>query len=407
VVVQPAESGVTSFSHDFDEEGAKTLKRPPSALAGPTVVEDEATRRALEEATLRDRTRELALGDPPLPSAPDETSAVSTLDRRAPHVEAAVPTAFVRARDSGPRASIPASGPRGRVPAPGPRPSAPASGPRPSVSPSGPRASQAPMPVASRPGPASAAPFDLGARQARASARAMVRNRGLRIAAMVAGLTGLALVSFAIALAAREGSHAPSDASARPLDPTHPVVALPADSPMAAVTPSAPVDAVLAAATDDALAPGDAGPGLGYLEISTKPDGGTIRVGEQSRTSPAEFVLDAGDIFVTAVLEGYAPEHRVIHLIPQDHEKVEIAMTRKLIPHEHPSPPATGRLSVRTNPYSEVFEGGHRLGETPFADLELPPGPHVLTFKNPKHPTTQKTIVVVAGKAQKLSFDLP
>jgi hypothetical protein len=242
---------------------------------------------------------------------------------------------------------------------------------------------------------------------ARASAREVVRNRGLRIAAMIAGLVGLALVSFAIALAARESSQAPGDASARTLDPAHLAVAPPADAAAVAVMPSAPADAAVALAAADALAPGDAGPEQGYLEISTQPDGGTIRVGEQSRTSPADFVLAAGDVFVTAELDGYAPEHRVIHLLPLDHEKVEIAMTHKLIPHEHASPPANGRLSVRTSPYSEVFEGAHRLGETPFADLELPPGPHVLTFKNPKHPTTQKTIVVVAGKSQKLSFDLP
>jgi serine/threonine-protein kinase len=82
-------------------------------------------------------------------------------------------------------------------------------------------------------------------------------------------------------------------------------------------------------------------------------------------------------------------------------------MTRRVAPRDRAGPTASGRLSVRTNPYSEVYEGGRKIGETPFADLELSPGAHVLTFKNPSHPTTQKTIVVVAGKAQKLSFDLP
>jgi hypothetical protein len=214
--------------------------------------------------------------------------------------------------------------------------------------------------------------------------------------AKAAALTGLAAVSFAIALAASKSSRERRAG----VDP-------PTGNPAARATVSSdglPFGAPRPTMSGDGP-PGD--PELGYLEISTKPEGGTIRIGDQSRTSPADFVWPAGDVLVTAELEGYTPEYRVVHLLALAHEKVEIAMSRKLSRHEHGSAPAVGRLTVRTRPNAQVFEGSRKLADTPFADLELSPGPHVLTFKSPEHSTTTKTIVVAAGKSQTLSFDLP
>ena len=49
-----------------------------------------------------------------------------------------------------------------------------------------------------------------------------------------------------------------------------------------------------------------------------------------------------------------------------------------------------GRLSVRTTPWSDVYLGSKKLGQTPFADLELPAGTYTLTFKNPSRPTGRR-----------------
>ena len=68
---------------------------------------------------------------------------------------------------------------------------------------------------------------------------------------------------------------------------------------------------------------------------------------------------------------------------------------------------STGKLTVRTTPYSEVFENGKKLGETPFADREITAGVHTLVFKNPLHPTVSKKITITAGKLLKLGFSLP
>jgi hypothetical protein len=201
-------------------------------------------------------------------------------------------------------------------------------------------------------------------------------------------LGGLAVLSFVIALAA-SGSHkpAPRDAATAmtvvPLD-----AALVADA--AAPPPPPPVDAAETIAE-------------GYLEVTTIPAGGKIRVGDQVRGSPAQLVLTAGTHRVQADLTGYEPESREVDLAPGEHQKIEITFRTKK--HEHGTP--MGKLSVRTTPYSNVFEGGRELGQTPFADLEMTAGVHTLTFKNPSHEPITKTVRIVGGKSTKLSFSLP
>jgi hypothetical protein len=68
--------------------------------------------------------------------------------------------------------------------------------------------------------------------------------------------------------------------------------------------------------------------------------------------------------------------------------------------------PVTGFLSARTEPYSDVYDAGRLLGQTPFAEVPLPPGPHTLTFKNPAKKAVTKQVVIVAGKTTKLGFPL-
>jgi len=53
-----------------------------------------------------------------------------------------------------------------------------------------------------------------------------------------------------------------------------------------------------------------------------------------------------------------------------------------------------------------VYLGSRRLGETPFAGVELPVGKHVLTFKHPDKRSVTRTITVQAGKTVKLNFPL-
>jgi hypothetical protein len=227
------------------------------------------------------------------------------------------------------------------------------------------------------------------------------RKKRQKLLVMVAGLSGLALLSFMIALAASKGS-----TPARRQDAGFAVTPIPFDAQAIVVTPLPTVDAAPAATLPaDAATTGDA-----YLEVRTIPDGGTIKVGDQTRETDAkrraQLVLPAGRHSITAELAGYSSEKREVVLVAGEHQSIEIAFTKKLQkPTDRGQP--MGRLTVRTTPWSDVYLGGKKLGQAPFADLELPAGTHTLTFKNPSRPQVTKTVKISAGKSTKLNFNLP
>jgi serine/threonine-protein kinase len=174
--------------------------------------------------------------------------------------------------------------------------------------------------------------------------------------------------------------------------------------------PTVPDDAATAQVVPDPA-------GEAYLEVRTIPDGGTIKVGDQSRNAivkaadpsggaTAQLVLEAGRHVIIAELAGYHPEKREVVIQRGEHQKIEIAFTKRILARPERGTP-TGKLSVRTTPWSDVYLGTKKLGQTPFADLELPAGTHTLTFKNPSRPTSTKTIKITAGKSTKLNFNLP
>ncbi|MEO6774954.1 MAG: serine/threonine-protein kinase [Kofleriaceae bacterium] len=234
------------------------------------------------------------------------------------------------------------------------------------------------------------------------------RPRRIRIATAIAGLLGLAAISFSVALcASRSHGHAPMtviDASTELALAPHPALDAAPEHP--------PADAE---ALDQGSSPAretepGAGPGPGpsneaYLEIATIPGGGTLRVGDQIRVAPARIVVRAGTFNVTGTLSGFAPETRHVAIEAGEHLKIELTFNHKL---GAVRPPVTlGRLTIRTTPYSEVFEHGKKLDQTPFADRDMTVGTHTLVFKNPSHPTVTKRITISAGKALKLNFALP
>jgi len=213
-------------------------------------------------------------------------------------------------------------------------------------------------------------------------------------------LIGLAVTSFVIVLAAKT----PSQSQPSP-QPAH---APPAD---ALAVADAPGVAIVIDATEPTT----------LLEVHTRPSGAMVRVGDQSRVSPAKFALAAGHYTLVAELDGWVPERREIDLIERDHLVQEVAFTRRASntsgggssrqtppPPPQPPPPEgkVGLLTVRTTPYAEVYIGGRKLGETPFADVQVEVGTHTLTFKNPSLPTVKKTITISATKPVKLNFDL-
>ena len=219
--------------------------------------------------------------------------------------------------------------------------------------------------------------------------------RAPRRVVVVAVLALLALASFLIVVATHSATRTdPPPADAAP----QAIIA-----PDAAVAVDAPVDAEVAIVVQDAPSQGPTPTTL--LEVRTQPSGATIKVGDQTRLAPAQLALPAGHYVVIAELSGYKPERREVDLPFGEHLMQEIVFAKKTATGSHPVP-AMGRLTARSTPYSDVFLNGKKLGETPFADLEIAPGTYTLVFKNPDRPAVTRKVTITAGKTTKLTVPL-
>ena len=65
-----------------------------------------------------------------------------------------------------------------------------------------------------------------------------------------------------------------------------------------------------------------------------------------------------------------------------------------------------GKLSVRTIPWSDVYIGTRKIGQAPFADMDMPVGTYTLLFKHPSKESVRKTVTIHRNKTTKLSFSL-
>jgi serine/threonine-protein kinase len=437
---------------DLDAEAAQTIKGGrtppvPAASVAETQIADEpampARRRnfnrdhqAAEEATLR-RPQPADIGDETeivrnAAPAPDEEDSESSLlgetlmrDARTPIPSGptVVPTRIQSTIPKGPTSDgpteavtpftgFPSTTPGTGVQRPGSQPNIP----RPSSANALSGARVAPSAGHIPPSaPRTMPPGSLDGRPSLAGADP-ARQKRQRLILTIAGLGGLMLLSFMIALAASNDGPKPKTTPATKLDggggiaitpipiDALPVAPPPADAPTSPTIPTVPLT--------DAAQGGEA-----YLEVRTIPDGGTVKVGDQSREAVvppndpkgkpvAQLILSAGKHQVTVELEGWQPETREVNLEVGEHQRIEIAFTKKT-PKQIDRGPAMGRLSVRTTPWSDVYLGSKKLGQAPFADIELPAGTHTLTFKNPSRPTVTKTVKITAGKSTKLNFNLP
>jgi serine/threonine-protein kinase len=229
---------------------------------------------------------------------------------------------------------------------------------------------------------------------------AQLRRR--RLLFTIGGLGGLMLLSFLIALcASSNGNEAPAQRDAAVIRMTDTdAAALPlAPPPLDAGITVTPIDAT----ADIAMA---------YLTVRTVPEGGTVRVGDQVRVASApsggsgaataQLLVEAGTVKVEAELAGYQPETREVVVERGENKTIEIKFSTKIV-----RSGATGRLTVKTTPWSDVYLGSQKLGQAPFTDLEVPVGTHQLTFENPSRPAVIKTVTIKAGKPTRLQFNLP
>jgi eukaryotic-like serine/threonine-protein kinase len=160
------------------------------------------------------------------------------------------------------------------------------------------------------------------------------------------------------------------------------------------------------------------------VRIETEPAGAEVAIdGKVRGTAPIEVTdVGVGDHEVSATLAGHMRATRKL-TIQEEGERAQVMLSLAPVAVAAPAPvvrdapskspaaaPAAvgkGKLTLQTTPWTVVFLGGKRLGETPLLDYPLPAGRHTLRLENnEENVKTSVEIEITAGKTtvKKLSF---
>ncbi|HUQ08088.1 MAG TPA: protein kinase [Kofleriaceae bacterium] len=237
-----------------------------------------------------------------------------------------------------------------------------------------------------------------------------IRRRSPLLLAAAGVLAVAAIVAVVIGSGALSGSR--TELAGVTPDAATVARSLPVDASSPLVDPSPELDARDPDPVPDAGVPApDAGAPIpaptATLEIVARPPGAKASVdGARPRSTP--LVLrdhPPGKVTIVVTRDKYAPTTRIVDLAAGEHRTLEIVLEKKS-GSGGSSGARGGYLTARTQPYSVVYLGSRKLGETPFAGVELPVGRHVLTFKNPGMRPVTRTVTVKAGETIKLNFNL-
>jgi hypothetical protein len=156
------------------------------------------------------------------------------------------------------------------------------------------------------------------------------------------------------------------------------------------------------------------------LVVETVPAGAALTIdGKEWGPSPHTFeALGIGSHQVVASLEGYQPASKTVSLANPG-ERVMVDLTLVPVPVAVVTPPvdpvkppvtkaaapprkkapveAGGKLTLKTTPWTTVYLGKKKLGDTPLISVPLPPGKHTLRLVNPE--TNAETSIEVEIKS--------
>ena len=132
------------------------------------------------------------------------------------------------------------------------------------------------------------------------------------------------------------------------------------------------------------------------LSIDTQPAGAAMLVdGEDKGPAPISVVgLSLGEHRVEAKLEGHQTLTRVVK-VEREGQRLDLTLalvavataTPEVVP-PVPGKPAvrrpTGKLTLKTEPWTTVYLGTKRLGDTPLLEVSVPAGRQVLKLVNPE-----------------------
>ncbi len=211
------------------------------------------------------------------------------------------------------------------------------------------------------------------------------------VAALVAGLTVAAVTLFAL----------------RPWASKDPVIVkVPAAPPPIVVEKPAPAPPPLAVEPPVVVAQTAAAP---TLDILSRPAGARVTVDGEMLRAPTPIHAEqfaSGMHKVIVEKKGYTPRELAVQLGDGEHRTLDVELRpgAKRVVRVQKAP--QGYLTVRTVPWSKVFEGARLLGTTPMANVPLAEGTHTLTFVNPDLPPVKRTFTVRAGEEQRVAIEL-
>jgi serine/threonine-protein kinase len=139
------------------------------------------------------------------------------------------------------------------------------------------------------------------------------------------------------------------------------------------------------------------------LVVRTRPAGAAVRIdGRPQGQSPVELEVRAGEShMVAAEKAGFRREERELTALKdgerREEELVLTAAPGRREPVAAPVSEGPGALTLTTEPWSKVFEGGELLGSTPLWKVKLAAGPHTLTFVNEGKGLNVTRVVNVKG----------
>jgi serine/threonine-protein kinase len=125
--------------------------------------------------------------------------------------------------------------------------------------------------------------------------------------------------------------------------------------------------------------------------------------------------VEAGAHVVVVGLYGHKDVERRLTLAAGEHRTLEVTLTPLQAAKERPGKPetqararpSTGYLTAKSIPWADVYLGGRKLGTTPLAEIELPAGVHVLTFKNAAQGlVARRKVTIRPGATTKLALEL-
>ncbi len=149
-------------------------------------------------------------------------------------------------------------------------------------------------------------------------------------------------------------------------------------------------------------------PAFASLDLITRPAGASLILDGKPFHVPTpirSLQLAPEKHHLTIGKRGYDARDLDLVFAAAEHRTLEIDLSPVHGPARPPLAPP-GSLTVRTLPWSKVYEGQRLLGTTPLAQVALSAGSHTLTFVNPDRPTMNRTVAIRSGKETRLSLEL-